>query len=67
MENIDIIRNIPAVIIQGRYDVVCPPTTAYELHSKWPESELVITPFSGHSAFEKEITHELIKATNKFI
>ena len=67
LENIDIIRNIPAVIIQGRYDVVCPPATAYELHSKWPESELVIAPFSGHSAFEKEITHELIKATNKFI
>jgi len=67
IDNIDIIRNIPAIIIQGRYDVVCPPTTAYELHSKWPESELVIAPFSGHSAFEKEITHELIKATNKFI
>jgi len=67
LDNIDIIRNIPTVIIQGRYDVVCPPTTAYELHSKWPESELVIAPFSGHSAFEKEIIHELIKATNKFI
>ena len=67
LNNVDIIRNIPAIIIQGRYDVVCPPTTAYELHSQWPESELVIAPFSGHSAFEKEITHELIKATNKFI
>lgn len=67
LDNIDIIRNIPTIIVQGRYDVVCPPTTAYELHSKWPESELVIAPFSGHSAFEKEITHELIKATNKFI
>ena len=67
LDNIDIIRNIPAIIIQGRYDVVCPPTSAYELHSKWPESELIIAPFSGHSAFEKEITHELIKATNKFI
>ena len=67
LDNVDIIRNIPTIIIQGRYDVVCPPTTAYELHSKWPESELVIAPFSGHSAFEKEITHELIKATNKFI
>ena len=67
LDNINIIRNIPAVIIQGRYDVICPPTTAYELHSKWPESELVIAPFSGHSAFEKEIIHELIKATNKFI
>ena len=66
LDNIDIIRNIPSIIIQGRYDVVCPPTTAYELHSKWPESELVIAPFSGHSSFEKEITHELIKATNKF-
>ena len=67
LDNIDIIRNIPTIIIQGRYDVVCPPTTAYELHSKWPESQLVIAPFSGHSAFEKEITNELIKATNKFI
>ena len=67
LDNIDIIRNIPTIIIQGRYDVVCAPTTAYELHSKWPESELVIAPFSGHSAFEKEITHALIKATNKFI
>jgi proline iminopeptidase len=66
LDNIDIIRNIPSIIIQGRYDVVCPPTTAYELHSRWPESELIIAPFSGHSSFEKEITHELIKATNKF-
>ena len=66
LDNIDIIRHIPAVIVQGRYDVVCPPTTAYELHSRWPESELKIAPFSGHSAFEKEITHLLIEATNKF-
>ena len=66
LDNIDIIRNIPSIIIQGRYDVVCPPTTAYELHSRWPESELIIAPFSGHSSFEKEITHELVKATNKF-
>jgi proline iminopeptidase len=67
LDNLDIIRNIPSIIIQGRYDVVCPPTTAYELHSRWPESELIIAPFSGHSSFEKEITHELIKATNKFM
>ena len=66
LANIDIVRNIPTVIIQGRYDVVCPPTTAYELHSIWPESELKIAPFSGHSAFEEEITHLLIEATNKF-
>ena len=66
LDNIDIIRHIPTVIVQGRYDVVCPPTTAYELHSRWPETELKIAPFSGHSAFEKEITHLLIEATNKF-
>ena len=66
LENIDVIRHIPAVIIQGRYDVVCPPATAYELYSKWPEADLKIAPFSGHSAFEKEITHLLIEATNKF-
>ena len=67
LDNVDIIRDIPAVIIQGRYDTVCPPTTAYELHSRWPESDLIIVPFSGHSALEEEITHELIKATNKFL
>ena len=66
LNNIDVIRDIPCVIIQGRYDVVCPPTTAYELYSKWPEADLKIAPFSGHSAFEKEITHLLIEATNKF-
>ena len=66
LDNIDLIRNIPTVIVQGRYDVVCPPITAYELYSKWPEVDLKIAPFSGHSAFEKEITHLLIEATNKF-
>ena len=66
LDNIEKIRDIPAVIVQGRYDVVCPPTTAYELHSRWPEAELKIAPFSGHSAFEEEITHLLIEATNKF-
>jgi proline iminopeptidase len=66
IDNIDIIRNIPATIIQGRYDVCTPVATAWELHKNWPEAEFIITPFSGHSAFEKEITHELILATNKY-
>ena len=66
IDNINIIRNIPATIIQGRYDVCTPISTAWELHKNWPEAEFIITPFSGHSAFEKEITHELILATNKF-
>ena len=66
LDNIDKIRSIPAVIIQGRYDIVCPPTTAIELANNWPEASLRICPFAGHSAFEEEITHELIRATNEF-
>ena len=63
---IDIIRNIPTTIVQGRYDIVCPITTAWELSKNWPEANLIVAPSSGHTAFEKEITHELIKATEEF-
>ena len=65
-KSIDKIRHIPAKIIQGRYDIVCPMETAWELSKNWPESELIVAPNSGHSAFEEEITHELIKATQEF-
>ena len=64
--SIDQIRHIPAKIIQGRYDIVCPMETAWELSKNWPEAELIVAPSSGHSAFEKEITHELVKATEEF-
>jgi|TARA_B110000438_G_scaffold116811_1_gene114232 proline iminopeptidase len=67
LEKVALIRHIPCVIVQGRYDVVCPPITAYELSQKWPEADLQIAPFSGHSAFEPEITDLLIEATNKFL
>ena len=60
------LRQIPAVIVQGRYDVVCPLRSAWELHRAWPEAELRIVPDAGHSAFEPGIVHELITATNKF-
>ena len=63
---IDIIRNIPTTIVQGRYDIVCPMTTAWELSKNWPEAKLIVAPSSGHTAFEKEISHELIKATNGY-
>ena len=63
---IDIIRNIPTTIVQGRYDIVCPVATAWELSKNWPEAKLIVAPSSGHTAFEKEITHELISATEGF-
>ena len=66
INNIDIIRSIPCVIVQGRYDVVCPMRTAMELSEAWPEAEMIVAPSSGHSAFEKEITDALIRATDKF-
>lgn len=66
IENINKIRHIPCVIIQGRYDVVCPTRSAWDLHQSWPESRLEIIPDAGHSAFEKGIKSALIKATIEF-
>ena len=65
-DSINKIRHIPTKIIQGRYDIVCPMETAWELYRNWPEAELIIAPSSGHSAFEKEITHFLVSATNEY-
>jgi proline iminopeptidase len=60
------IRHIPAVIVQGRYDVVCPMRSAWDLHRAWPEAELHVVPDAGHSALEPGNTHELISATDRF-
>ena len=60
------IRHIPAVIIQGRYDVVCPMRTAWDLHRAWPEAGFRLVANAGHSALEPGITHELVAATNRF-
>lgn len=60
------IRHIPAVIVQGRYDIVCPLTSAWDLHRAWPEADLVITPDSGHSAFDAPNSRALVAATDRF-
>ncbi len=60
------LRGIPGVIVHGRYDVVCPVQNAWDLHKAWPEAELVISPSSGHSAFEAENTDALINVTDGF-
>ena len=67
IENIDKIRHIPAVIVHGRYDVVCPVENAWELHKAWPESELYIIPDSGHAMSEEGIKNKLIEYTDKFL
>jgi proline iminopeptidase len=64
--NVDRIRNIPAAIVQGRYDVVCPMESAWALHRAWPEAQLTVVPDAGHAAHEPGILHELILATDRF-
>jgi proline iminopeptidase len=66
LQNIDRIRSIPAVIVQGRYDVVCPAQTAWDLHTAWPEADFRIVPDAGHSSFEAGIVHELVEATDRY-
>ncbi|MDM7913666.1 MAG: prolyl aminopeptidase [Candidatus Eisenbacteria bacterium] len=60
------IRHIPAVIVQGRYDVVCPMESAWALHRAWPEADLIISPDAGHSAFEPANSRALVAATDRF-
>ncbi|HYC44085.1 MAG TPA: prolyl aminopeptidase [Burkholderiales bacterium] len=59
------LRGVPAVIVQGRYDAVCPIVTADELHRAWPEAEYIIVPDAGHSAWEPGICAELVRATER--
>jgi len=66
IEDVPKIRHIPAVIVQGRFDVVCPVRSAWDLHTAWPESDLRIVPDAGHSAFEPGISRELVLATDRF-
>ncbi|KAJ3186157.1 hypothetical protein HDU85_007596 [Gaertneriomyces sp. JEL0708] len=65
-ENIDKIRHIPTYIVQGRYDVVCPARSAWDLKKAFPEAHLDIVPDAGHSAKEAGITAKLVEAADKF-
>ena len=66
LDDVPKIRHIPTVIVQGRYDVVCPARSAWALKKAWPESDLRIVPDAGHSAFEPGTARELVKATDRF-
>ncbi|MHC4377270.1 MAG: prolyl aminopeptidase [Planctomycetota bacterium] len=66
LRDVDKVRHIPTVVVQGRYDVVCPARSAWDLYRRWPESELVIVEDAGHSAFEPGIRSQLVKATDRF-
>jgi proline iminopeptidase len=66
LRGVDRIRHIPTVIVQGRYDIVCPIRTADELHRAWPEADYIVVPDAGHSAMEPGIRSALLDATDRF-
>jgi len=66
LARIDRIADIPMTIVQGRYDVVCPMESAWELHRKCPRSRLVVVPDAGHSSLEPGISAALVAATDAF-
>ncbi|HLY58968.1 MAG TPA: prolyl aminopeptidase [Stellaceae bacterium] len=65
LAGVDRLRAIPATIVQGRYDVICPIRTADSLHRAWPEAEYVIVPDAGHSAMETGTRAQLVAATDR--
>ncbi|XP_076439547.1 putative proline iminopeptidase [Babylonia areolata] len=66
LDNVDKIRHIPATIVQGRYDIVCPTVSAWELHKKWPEADFSIVPDAGHASLEPGTTSLLVQAMDKY-
>jgi proline iminopeptidase len=66
LEGVERLRDVPAVIVQGRYDAVCPIVTADDLHRAWPQAQYIVVPDAGHSAWEPGICAELVKATERF-
>ena len=66
LEDVSKIRHLPCTIVQGRYDVVCPMKSAWDLHRAWPEADLRIIADAGHSAFEPGILSELVAATDRY-
>ena len=66
MNNVGRIAHLPAVIVQGRYDVICPPVTAWRLHKAWAGSTLKIIQDAGHGAMEQGISKALVAATEQF-
>ena len=65
-KSIKALNEVPTVIVQGQYDMVCPPLTADDLYTVMPHADFRLIPDAGHSASEPGITHALIDATDIF-
>jgi len=66
LDNVHLLRGIPGVIVQGRYDMVCPIVSAHELVAAWPEAKYLVVPDAGHSAWEPGIAAALVAACDRF-
>lgn len=66
LENCNLIQDIPCRIVQGRYDVICPVKSAWDLHKVLPKSELRIVATGAHSPMEQPMAQELVRATEDF-
>ena len=66
LRDIDKIREIPTILVNGRYDMICPPISAYQLHLRLPKSKLIIVEKAGHSMGEKPIESALLEAMKEF-
>ena len=66
LDDVQRIRHIPTTIVQGRYDVVCPARSAWDLHRAWPEARFILVPDAGHSVSEPGTRSALIRETARF-
>ena len=64
LRDMDKIHDIPAIIVQGRYDMICPPASAWKLAQGWDKAHLTMIPAAGHALSEPGIMQALIAATN---
>jgi proline iminopeptidase len=67
LNDMDKLKEIPGIIVQGRYDMICPMESAWQLHNAWPMSELSIIPDAGHAASEEGTVDALIRATQQML
>ena len=65
LKNMDLIRDVPGTIVQGRYDMICPPISAQRLHDAWPASRLALVPRAGHALSEPGISAELVRTLDR--
>ncbi|MDJ0628462.1 MAG: prolyl aminopeptidase [Rhodobacter sp.] len=65
LKHMDLLRDVPGVIVQGRYDMICPPAAAYRLHKLWPRSDLRMIGKAGHALSEPGISAELVRTMDR--